>query len=468
MDKHNKKTYNLQEFAPLRNFQQLVCIILFVLISILLYYRDVMGGTVNKYIFCVAIIPYIFIADIDNALILWGFIMPLQVGLPGNILLPCFLFRMIIQKIHAHKVIYVKEFCCTVFLMCFMFFQNIIYGFLSIYNMMCIIELLLVYMVMFRDDKSIIPLVIIGYSLGVALTGTIMLLATLKKVGIINLLNTATRLGDYQYSEGMSINIDPNFYGLFAITVLSANWLLVHANIYTRIQNILAYISVFISLAISLIGLSRGFIIGLALWAVMTICLEKRIDRKARALLFVISTVIVAFLFFPEVINAALNRFMDADAFTGNGRVGLMQIYGDEWKQSFHSILFGIGLFVSEAHCMQAQFLFGIGLVGTIPLFMLGFWYWRYSHLGEKIQGNTLVPIIIVQVVAGLLPTARSLTNMMPVVVSLLVLQAYNNKVISDRLSEQGANNNEAEKSSYIKRDTKHTVINNDRFRYIL
>ena len=58
--------------------------IIIVLISILLYLRDVQSFGISKAIFIILIIPALLFMPKNKAIILWVFLMPLYVGLPGN------------------------------------------------------------------------------------------------------------------------------------------------------------------------------------------------------------------------------------------------------------------------------------------------------------------------------------------------------------------------------------------------
>ena len=434
-------------FQLFQNTQSVLCYLIMVAVILLLVYRDVMGGSVNKYVFCVLIIPYLLLAEEDNALILFGFLMPLYVGLPRNFITPVFLLKLLIGK---NVSLHLKELLCTVFLMAFMLFQNFLYGFTGMYNMICIVELPLVYMIMFRNDRKANSDFILAYSIGTAVTGVVMLTASLRQVSLSELLNVASRLGDYQYSEGMSINLDPNFYGLFVITAITCDWLLVQNGIFTGMRKTLALVSALVSIPVAFIGLSRGFILCLAIWAVLTMLFGKKLGSKVKIVFMGTVLVAAAFILFPNVLQSLIQRFQGSDVTmtTDNGRVDLLQRYGSLWLSSVQTILIGIGLFVSEAHCMQAQFLYALGIVGSIPLFTLGFLYFRYSLLGQKVKAEPIIPLIVIQICSAMLPGARTLTFMMPVVISFLVMQVYYGEVTA-------AENEEAsreEQSIYLRK----------------
>ena len=416
---------NKMIFNPLRNLNQLWALLTIIAVVMLLFLRDALAVSINKWIFCIIVIPYLLFADEDDALIVWSFCMPLYVGLPGNFFTVALLTKLILDRRHKMVVTHRGAFLITAFLMAFMFFQNCYLQFYGVYNMMCIAELLLVYIIIYKENKAFIPHAVIAYSVGVAFVGIVMLVSTLQHVSFSSLLNVSSRLGDYRYSEGMSIVIDPNFYGLYAITSLSCVWLFIQSRMLSRRQTVIALLSISASLCVAFIGLSRGFILCCALWTLLVFILDRDIGNKGKVALLFTTACLTAYYCFPNVLNSLLQRFGASDMNTGNGRTTLLMKFGEAWSETIGTVLFGIGLFVSEAHCMQAQFLFGIGIVGCIPLFILGIIYFKDSirFRSESVKA-LLIPIIIVQVSSAMLPAARSLSTMMPVILGFLVAQS--------------------------------------------
>ncbi len=431
------------EFKPMKNVQQLLGIGLILFLVALLFFRDAMGISVNKYIFCVLIIPYIIMADIKNSIILWSFCMPLYVGLPGNYVTVFFLLRLIFDLCRNPVIVKGPQLLCTLFLAVFMLIQNLALGFYDVYNMMCICDLIIVFFLIFRTDRSYIPCAITAYVAGVSFVGIVMLVSTLQVVPFSDLLAAGSRLGDFTYFKGMCVNIDPNFYGMHAVTATACAWALFEKHILRKLQSLLSLIFVIVSDIIALIGLSRGFIVCLALWIIFVLLFSNKVKYKGKIILISAITVAATFYFFPDVINSLIDRFNGDDMSTGNGRLELLKLYGEQWNSTLVTLLFGIGLFVSEAHCMPAQFLFGIGIIGSIPLFYLGISYFKYSFLGCKYKEvkTAVIPAVVIQISAAMLPAARSLSMMIPVVLSFLVIQSVCcNELSKNNHKEQSIN----------------------------
>lgn len=406
-----------------------MCIGLMIVIAGLLLARDAFGVGVNKYLLLLLLVPVLLLSKERYALMLWVFLMPLYVGLPGNYITLILLLRFLLQRISNGRFkVYQRTFMLTVFLATFVFIQNIFYNDTGIYHMIFVAELFVVYFFVTEEHQSYFPNIMLSYSFGVAMTGIIMLIATLQTYSFEDLLSVATRLGYVGRTSEMTVIIDPNYYGLFALTVLSCNWLMIIKKIYSKKQKIFSIILTATSVATALIGLSRAFILCFVLWIILSVLFEKRLSSKMRVLIIGIVCIIVAYYAFPDAVQMILERFTSADMETGNGRTVILEKMGKEWGSSVFTMLFGIGLFNCNVHFMQMQYFFGLGIVGFFMIFVLGICYWKWMKRGSgKFSWDVMIPIVIVQVSASSVPTAQSLTFMMPVVMSLLVFGAASN-----------------------------------------
>lgn len=408
----------------IRKNNKIIYITMF-LVVVLLYLRDVRGIYISKSIFLSIIIPILFLSSKKNGLILWFFLMPLYVGLPGNYITPIVLFKFLFLQGIKGKI-YKKQFILTVFFALFIFVQNIYYEYFGIYYMIFIIELFVVYFLVTTDLNNYFSELILSYSVGVAVTGVIMLFYTLKFYSFYDLLNVATRLGYVGKMEKMSVLVDPNYYGLFAITVISCNYLLVLRKKYDFSQKMIAITASVICLILALIGMSRAFVLCLILFILLLAILKK---NKVRLIVFILLCFFVIFYMFPDVIQGIFGRFSSADIKTGNGRMDILKSMLEQWNSSIYTIIFGIGLFKCNAHFMQMQYFIGCGLLGSGIVVALGISYFNFfKEKIKKINKDTFIPIILTQMSAASIPIAQSLTFMMPIVISLLVFGNTNKK----------------------------------------
>ena len=400
-----------------------VCIGIILAVASLLLARDALGMEVNKYIFLLILAPALLGFREKYVLILWIFLMPLYVGLPGNYITLIVLLRFLIQAINEGKLkIYKSPFTFTVVLAIFVFIQNIVHGYIGAYYMIFVVELFVVYFFVTTDCKSYFPTIMLSYSFGIAMTGILMLVATLQTYSFNDLLSAATRLGYVGRTTEMTVIIDPNYYGLFAITALSCNWQMITKNKYSKKQKTIALIFSGISIAVALIGLSRAFILCFAIWIVLSVIFEKKLSLKMKVFIVGIVCIGIAYYLLPNTAQAIIERFAGDDMQTGNGRTVILEKIEKQWASSVITMLFGIGLFDCNVHFMQMQYFFGLGIIGTILMLLLVISYWNWMlQKGEKYPIGDMIPIFIVQISASSVPTAQSLTFMMPVVISFII-----------------------------------------------
>lgn len=399
------------------------CLGTILVIACLLLARDACGISINKYIFLLILTPALLIFNEKYLLILWMFLMPLFVGLPGNYITIIVLLRFLIQVIHGGKLkIYKYPFIFTVLLAMFIFTQNIAHKYIGAYYMIFIAELFVVYFFITMDCKSYFPEVMLSYSFGIAMTGIIMLVATLQTYSFSDLLSAATRLGLAGQTTEMTVIIDPNYYGLFAITALSCNWQMITRKKYSKSQKNIALIFSGISMVVALIGMSRAFILCFAIWILLTLLFEKKLSLKIKVIITGIVCIGIAYYFLPNTVQAIMKRFTGKDMQTANGRTVVFERIEILWGSSIITMLFGIGLFDCNVHFMQMQYFFGLGIVGTMLMLLLVFSYWNWmKRKCKRYSLVDLVPIFIIQFSSSSVPTAQSLTFMMPVVISLIV-----------------------------------------------
>lgn len=399
------------------------CLGIIIVIACLLLARDALGIAINKYIFLLILAPALLFFKEKYVLILWMFLMPLFVGLPGNYITLIILLRFLIQFINGGKLkVYKYPFIFTVLLAIFIFAQNIVHKYIGAYYMIFIAELFVVYFFITTDCKSYFPEIMLSYSFGIAMTGIIMLVATLQTYSFSDLLSAATRLGLVGQTTEMTVIIDPNYYGLFAITALSCNWQMITRKKYSKSQKNIALIFSGISMVVALIGMSRAFILCFAIWILLTLLFEKKLSLKIKVIITGIVCIGIAYYFLPNTVQAIMKRFAGKDMQTGNGRTVVFDRIEILWGSSIITMLFGIGLFDCNVHFMQMQYFFGLGIVGTMLMLLLVFSYWNWmKRKCKRYSLVDLVPIFIIQFSSSSVPTAQSLTFMMPVVISLIV-----------------------------------------------
>lgn len=339
-----------------------------VLMILLLSLRDIGGFAVNKYLFLLITAVTVFALPIDKVMYFIAFVMPLYVGLPGNYMTLIFLARFLLD----YRKIRIKG---TTFIFCilagsYVLMQSFITNHTAISELMFFPGMVLVMFMFSVDVKIDKRKLILSYAVGVAALGLIMLIHTLQIYDFDVLLRSATRLGaviiDYNKAEGMLVNVDPNFYGFFSITAISLGAGCINYRGKEKLPTLYMFgllVSIGICVVISLIGLSRSFLLILIAWLLLYLLSIKNTRAFFISLSVILILTVIVINFIPDVWNALNDRFSDSSMATANGRTELITEFHEVWSEKLSTTLFGVGIFDCTIHCMPLQILYGGGLM---------------------------------------------------------------------------------------------------------
>lgn len=401
-----------------------------ILIILGLFFRDMIGIGVNKYLFLLlALIPILFFKT-KNVAVFSCFLIPLYVGLPGNLISVFLLIRLLYDAIKYRITIGKTGFVFTLIVVFYIVFQDLLTGYTGIYHFMAALDfvVLALSMTIIREYK-VGAEAIIAYSVGNLVLGAVMLSATLSYYSLQDLMNPATRLGYTGMLIGnsgasMATSIDPNFYAMNTIACVSTVNLLL-SKFESKIGKVLAIISVIGSTICCLIGLSRTFIILLAIWCFLWFLSQGDV-KKAFTVLVVASLLVFAFFrFMPTIANGFLNRFEGSDIAGGNGRIDLIILYFKPWFATVQSIMFGIGLFNCHTHCAPLMYLFGLGIVGITPLLAWFIYQWNQcKNCCAKVTFKMVIPQLLTLVAYSSIPAAGAINYTFPVLLPMIAFIA--------------------------------------------
>lgn len=382
----------------------------------LLFLRDAYSFSVNKMIFVILTAVCAGVLKKNHFIYLFIALFPLYVGLPGNYMTPIFLARLLLDVKLTKRV--VPSMMLTCIIAVFVFLQNIYHGATGIVPMMFIVGLVVVFLMFSECEKMNQTAMIIAYSAGVAALGFIMLYSTLRIHDFSQLLSPAFRLGtgNAGYAEDgvMNVSVDPNFFGTFSISAIATAIPLLSKKNVSILSKLLIVIFSCSNLAVSLIGLSRSFLLLLSIWVVLYLISQRNVKTIVVAMLLGLVILFLVYRLMPEVINSLLERFTHSDMSTGNGRTTLIKKYFDLWTQDIMTFLFGIGLYNCNVHCMPLQFLFGGGIVLFVFLFALVLSYAKIRLKGFRL--SSVVPFVVTLAMMCTVPAAGLLNSMFPLV----------------------------------------------------
>ncbi len=415
-----------------------------ILIIIGLFARDMYGIGINKYLFLLLAMIPIFFAEIKNVAVFACFLIPLYVGLPGNLISVCLLIRLIFTISKYRISIDKTGFLFTLLITTYIGLQDIITGYTSIYHFMAALDFvtLALLMMILRESGSGKD-AIIAYALGNFMVGIIMLVSTLSYYSITDLMNPATRLGYTgmlisNTGADMATSIDPNFYAMNTIACVSTVSLLFQ-QIQTFKVRFLVGVSVLGSVICCLIGLSRTFIILLIVWGILWLVCQGDIKKIISTLLISCILIFLFLYFMPTIAGGIFMRFETSDIVGGNGRINLIIQYFTLWFEKKGSILFGIGLFNCHTHCTPLMYVFGIGIIGALILLGWFVYQWvRCKEYCEHIMLKTCIPLLVTLIGYSTIPAAGAINYTLPILISMLVITI--NYVAGDDYEESNEN----------------------------
>ena len=402
-----------------------------VIFSVLLFVRDYGGIGINKYLFVALTLFAVCTLDIKKTLCLFCFLMPLYVGLPGNYMTFVFFGRFLLEWKYFKfpSVMFLSALAaCT-----FMCIQNVMQGMTTIGHMATIPGIIMVLFLFCYDGELDKNRMILMFSVGVAVMGLIMLLAALNKFSLQDLMSDASRFGrEAEYlneNKEMFVSVDPNYYGLFTISAISVSFPLLFKKL-NKGQKPILIISLLSCLSVALIGLSRAFILVLLLWALFALFTQVKLKNVFISIFVFVAIFVIAIAVFPDVFENILRRFTATDVAGGNGRGPLINKFLGEWSETILTLIFGVGMYECNVHCMPLQVIFGGGLVYTVimALFFIALLH-STSTPGTKKKLMDYVPVILTFIMTCTVPIATSLTFMFPFIIAMFVIKNKENKI---------------------------------------
>lgn len=394
-------------------------IVFIVLTVFLLYARDVNGVAVNKYLFLIITAVAAFALPIEDVMCLIAFVMPLYVGLPGNYMTLIFLLRFLVDYKKLRMKTTAVMFC--VLAGSYAFAQAFITNHTAIAELVFFPGMLLILFIFSLDVPVKKGELILSYATGVAVLGLIMLIHTLQICDFSDLLTSDNRLGPALevLDKDMMLNVDPNFYGLFAIAAISCGIGFLNQRSYDRYEQMIKLLLIFIlaaCFAIALIGLSRTFIVVVIVWGLLYLLSVQKISPFFITLFVLIVAFALTAHFMPDVLTALGDRFSDSTMETGNGRTEAVSKFFELWGATPLTMFFGVGIFDCNVHCMPLQILFGGGIVFFIEFICYMFTLSQRDPL--KKESNVLqrnLPLIVTIFMSCSVPSLTLLNMMYPI-----------------------------------------------------
>lgn len=399
-----------------------------VLICTGLLLRDSFDYQINKYIFLIIAAYPILCQNTSKALIFISFLIPLYFGLPGNYISILILMRFIRECLKSTQRINLGGVMISITVSVYILFTVLFQDNYDVYNLMGALDyIILFFFVSLVVNYHVENEIIFGYALGTTALGTIMMTTTLQHFTFLDLMGNTTRLGQFgvlqeQVETKMLTSIDPNFYGMFVIALVSSAYLLLKSSRFSNKTTLI--ILTIASVILCLCGLSRTFLLILCLWGVST-AISRGSVKGVISIISIFAIVVFSVMwFFPDVVQAFDSRMNDADMAGGNGRIRLIKVHFAKWEDSWETILLGLGLYENNVHCGPLRYLFGIGIIGFL---ILTVWFYKIFATVKggcrNIPLSKYIPFILTFIVFSTIPAAGSLNAIFPLIISITAIR---------------------------------------------
>lgn len=399
-----------------------------ILICAGLLLRDAFDYEINKYIFLILAAYPILCLNIGKALSFISFLIPLYFGLPGNYISILILARFTWEFLKSKHGINAEGIIISIILSLYLLISVLFHDNYNVYNLMGSLDYIILFLfvcltVKYHDEGGII----FGYAIGTTALGAIMMTATLQHFTFLELMGSATRLGQFgvlqdQVESTMLTTVDPNFYGMFVIALVSSSYLLLKNKCFINKTPLIA-LSI-TSVILCLCGLSRTFLLILFLWGVLTAISRGSIKGVISIICIFAIVVFSVMWFFPDMVDAFDNRMNDSTMSGGNGRIRLIEEHFSKWEDSLETLLFGLGLYENNVHCGPLRYLFGIGITGFI---ILSIWLCTIFTVAKRrcrhISLSQYVPFVLTFIVFSTIPAAGSLNAIFPLIISITAIR---------------------------------------------
>ena len=219
-----------EKFGKYLSRQNVLFVIFTIVLSLLLYMRDINGVETNKFLLLGFVAIYAIIADYEHLMMLIAFILPLTNGLPGNYILPILCVLMVIKGGSGMKVPQIVWWS---------FFLVAIYEVIHVGLLAASIDVpsyvgyvsflfLMLFIGGSYDSRSDEAKNALSFCLGSVVMLTIILLNFNQLVGEY-FLEGSVRMGnvnDYLGEETMTLRTNPNNIGLYSIAAISISFVL--------------------------------------------------------------------------------------------------------------------------------------------------------------------------------------------------------------------------------------------------
>ena len=379
------------------------------LLTVLLYRRDIGGAGISKYYLLGIAVLYAVIADYRHLLMATSFMLPLACGLPGNYIFP---FICVLILIKGRKKLQISRLVWVAFML--VVFSEILHvllfsDYINIpsYLGYCA-AIFLLFMIGGADlDGSDNAKNALAFCIG----STVMLTIILMNFSLVTgneMTDMSVRIGnasEFSDSDELTLSTNPNNIGLYSIATIAIAFVLWR---YKKIPLWVMGVMSILAFMAGVASVSRTWMVSFMLLGVLLVVANKgnAENRGLFSVIVILAAVVGVYMFFTRYSGTALDMFSDrfggAQVETGGSRTTLFVAYHNWMFSNSWALLVGTGaapyrevtmLFNSSHNALQQIFV-SYGIPGLIFFLYLLFRSLKKWHVAK--ERMVYVPIIII------------------------------------------------------------------------
>ena len=413
---------------------KLMLAIYMILVTVLLYARDVLNVGVDKNIFVVLVIAFSLVMKYENLLSLILFTLPLMCGLPGNYFLPIWCFIIIIQQIKS-KTFKIPVF---VFWLIIVVWEFIIYGFyifeIPIMNVLGYFSALFLTCALITENRKLnYTTPVLCFSMGCCvLLGIIFLIYSSDPTMMY--ADGGVRMGGDAYADTaeMTLKTNANNIGYLSSASIACLFALFY---YKKINVITLFLLVGIAFSCGMFSVSRTWAILIAL-TLIAYLLFQRENRKVGVIILCVVVGMIYYYFSnnPLMLDAFIGRFEGDNIETGGQRTVLFAEYNKFLREHPLNLFFGTsaqlykevtGLYHSTHNGLQ-QIWLSYGVIGFVVI-MFAYLRTLKRHYVKK-EYMACLPMLIIVFFLQTIQIFNPHNGMYPLIAAFFVMKMVKEK----------------------------------------
>lgn len=354
-----------------------------VIMSLMIILRDIVGISLNKYIFVAFCAVFFILSSKQDMLCMVLFTSSLLCGLPGNYIMPIALLLYFVKSKHIEQ----KQLFFCIFIVSMEVFASVFYPSLKISELLgYVTTLMLFFCLIYDSERYDYKRMINYYTIGVLLTCIVVVVATISKTPTWqdDIASATLRFGEIEHETESALNLTLNANSLAYISIAGIGFCTVLLRCSKFSKAFL--ISELVIFAITgLLTLSRTWVLVVVMLALLYILSTDMSAKGFFQTFFGIALVVLVGYFvlrqFPSIFDGLIERFGRSDVATGNGRYEITDKYLEVFGNDLRITLFGSGVtqyrsvmgmdVTGSLHNSLVQILVCYGLVGTV-IFVYG------------------------------------------------------------------------------------------------